>query len=144
MKCYSAREKERLGSRAALMIKGFGDHAANERTFLAWVRTAIATMAFGFLIERFDLFLKFASPVLVNSRPGGRGFANAAGLAFLVLGVAMIAVAALRFLRTAKMIDSQDVVANPGPRYDLALALLLVLLGCSLVLYLSRAVVQVQ
>ena len=40
------------------MIKHYSDHAANERTFLAWVRTAIAVMAFGFLIERFDLFLK--------------------------------------------------------------------------------------
>jgi uncharacterized membrane protein YidH (DUF202 family) len=36
------------------MIKRYSDHAANERTFLAWVRTAIAVMAFGFLIERFD------------------------------------------------------------------------------------------
>jgi putative membrane protein len=43
------------------MIKRYSDHAANERTFLAWVRTAIAVMAFGFLIERFDLFLKVAA-----------------------------------------------------------------------------------
>jgi putative membrane protein len=43
------------------MIKRYSDHAANERTFLAWVRTAIAVMAFGFLIERFDLFLLFAT-----------------------------------------------------------------------------------
>jgi len=42
------------------MIRNFREHAANERTFLAWVRTAIAVMAFGFLIERFDLFC--ASP----------------------------------------------------------------------------------
>jgi hypothetical protein len=38
------------------MIRNFGDHSANERTFLAWVRTAIAVMAFGFLVEKFDLF----------------------------------------------------------------------------------------
>ncbi len=31
------------------MIQRFSDHSANERTFLAWVRTAIAMMAFGFL-----------------------------------------------------------------------------------------------
>ena len=40
------------------MIKRHSDHAANERTFLAWVRTAIAVMAFGFVIEKFDLFLQ--------------------------------------------------------------------------------------
>ncbi|HXM85130.1 MAG TPA: DUF202 domain-containing protein, partial [Stellaceae bacterium] len=39
------------------MIEKYRDHAANERTFLAWVRTSIALMAFGFLIEKFDLFL---------------------------------------------------------------------------------------
>jgi putative membrane protein len=42
------------------MIKNYSDHAANERTYLAWVRTAIAVMAFGFLVEKFDLFVKFA------------------------------------------------------------------------------------
>ena len=42
------------------MIERYSDHAANERTFLAWVRTAIAIMAFGFLVEKFDLFLEIA------------------------------------------------------------------------------------
>jgi Domain of unknown function (DUF202) len=39
------------------MIQGYADHAANERTFLAWVRTGVAAIAFGFVIERFNLFL---------------------------------------------------------------------------------------
>ena len=39
------------------MIQGYADHAANERTFLAWVRTGIAVIAFGFVIEKFNLFL---------------------------------------------------------------------------------------
>ena len=34
------------------MIRNFSDHSANERTFLAWVGTAIAVMAFGFLVEK--------------------------------------------------------------------------------------------
>jgi putative membrane protein len=38
------------------MIIHFSDHAANERALLAWVRTAIAVMAFGFLVAKFDLF----------------------------------------------------------------------------------------
>ena len=42
------------------MIERYSDHAANERTFLAWVRTAIAIMAFGFVVEKFDLFLRIA------------------------------------------------------------------------------------
>jgi inner membrane protein YidH len=39
------------------MIRGYGDHAANERTFLAWLRTSIAVIAFGFVVEKFNLFV---------------------------------------------------------------------------------------
>ena len=124
------------------MIKRYSDHAANERTFLAWVRTAIAVMAFGFLIERFDLFLKFAAPQLAQQQlaPHGQAFANAAGLAFIGIGVAMIVLAGFRFVKTGKDIESDDQVASPGERFDIALAVLLGLLGVALFLYLSRAV----
>ena len=62
------------------MIKRYSDHAANERTFLAWVRTAIAVMAFGFLIERFDLFLLLATQQTSSQSLSlhGQRFANAA------------------------------------------------------------------
>ena len=46
------------------MIRGYTDFAANERTFLAWVRTAIAVIALGFVIERFNLFLLVMVPRL--------------------------------------------------------------------------------
>ncbi|MFZ3180231.1 MAG: DUF202 domain-containing protein, partial [Methylocystis silviterrae] len=39
------------------MIRDYTNIAANERTFLAWVRTGIAVIALGFVIERFNLFL---------------------------------------------------------------------------------------
>jgi uncharacterized membrane protein YidH (DUF202 family) len=42
-------------SRRYPVISGYSDHAANERTFLAWVRTGIATIAFGFVVEKFNL-----------------------------------------------------------------------------------------
>jgi putative membrane protein len=92
------------------MIKNFSDHSSNERTFLAWVRTAIAVMAFGFIVEKFDLFLELAAPALAGrtlSLPGQR-FGNIAGLALIVLGTAMVVIAAIRFLITAKNIDSED------------------------------------
>jgi putative membrane protein len=125
------------------MIKRFSDHAANERTFLAWVRTAIAVMAFGFIIERFDLFLLIAAPEL-NTRSfavHGQRFANIAGLVFIFVGVAMVVIAAVRFFKTAKAIDSEKEIVSGGSRLDLALAALLALLGLSLFLYMSRAVI---
>jgi putative membrane protein len=125
------------------MIKNFGDHSANERTFLAWVRTAIAVMAFGFIVEKFDLFLELAAPSLAGrtlSLPGQK-FGNIAGLALIVLGTAMVAIAATRFVIAAKNIDSEDLRHGAGSRIDMALAVLLVLLGCSLFIYLSHALV---
>jgi putative membrane protein len=123
------------------MIKRYSDHAANERTFLAWVRTAIAVMAFGFVIERFDLFLKYAAPQAAQKiSPHGGVFANAAGLAFVLLGIAIIVIAGWRFARTSKDIESENEVASPGERFDLALAGMIGLLGAALFLYLAHAV----
>jgi putative membrane protein len=120
------------------MIRNFADHSANERTFLAWVRTSIAVMAFGFLVEKFDLFLEQAGRSMSST---GQEFGPVAGLALIVLGAAMIAVSAIRFLATAKTIDSAEQQPGPGSRIDLALAGLLVLLGCALFVYLSHAIV---
>jgi putative membrane protein len=126
------------------MIKSFSDHAANERTFLAWVRTAIAVMAFGFLVERFDLFLQVAAPSLADRTLSlaGQEFGNLAGFTLIIMGTAMIPVAAARFLKTAKSIDSDQPHPSTGARVDVALAALLVLLGLSLVVYLSHAFVS--
>ena len=40
------------------------DHLANERTFLAWIRTSIGIMAFGFVVVKFSLFVKQISLIL--------------------------------------------------------------------------------
>jgi putative membrane protein len=125
------------------MIKRYSDHAANERTFLAWVRTAIAVMAFGFVIEKFDLFLSVAAPrgALPQIAPHNQAFANAAGLAFIAIGVITVIIAGLRFVATAKAIETDETVASPGERLDIALFVLIGLLGVSLFLYMLHAVV---
>ena len=117
------------------MIKRYSDHAANERTFLAWVRTAIALMAFGFVIERFDLILKYAVPPAAQEKisPHGGAFTDAAALVFIVL-------AGWRFVQTAKDVESDNEIANPGERFDMALSVLIGPLGAALFLYLSHAV----
>ncbi len=127
------------------MIRNFSDHAANERTFLAWVRTAIAVMAFGFLVAKFNLFLKIAAHSLARGRhaaavPGG-GFGNVAGIVLILAGTAMVAMAAVRFVRTGRAIDSREPGAE-GARMDLLLAGLMVILGIALVLYLSHTLLE--
>jgi putative membrane protein len=124
------------------MIKNFSDHAANERTFLAWVRTAIAVMAFGFLVERFGLFLELAAPTMSGRSvplPGQR-FSSIVGLTLIVLGTGMIALAGVRFVATARSIDSTTEQPGTGSRVDVALAALLILLGCAMFFYLWHAI----
>jgi putative membrane protein len=121
------------------MIRNFSDHAANERTFLAWVRTAIAVMAFGFVVERFGLFLETAAAaagghMAVRQAPR---FSGLAGLALIMLGLVMVAVATFRFIKTAREIDDAESHAGPGSRFDLLLAVLIFLMGGSLFAYLG-------
>ena len=53
----------------------------------------------------------------------------------------MVAIAAVRFLITARNIDSEDMRQGAGSRIDVALAALLILLGSALFIYLSHALV---
>lgn len=124
------------------MLEHYSDHAANERTFLAWVRTAIAVMAFGFLVARFNLFLRMAAQSL-SAHGGasivlhGSGFGGVAGVVLVAAGTVMILVAAIRFVRTARAIDSPT-SHHSGPRADLVLAVLMTLLGIAMLVYLSE------
>ena len=129
-----------------MTIRNYNEHAANERTFLAWVRTSIAVTAFGFLIERFDLFLEFAAHAAGNAEPQFRRseLGIIAGLVLIIAGVVMVILATLRFIRTARQIDSDEVFPGTGSRIDIALAALLTLLGTALFFYLYHAVTSQQ
>ena len=120
------------------MIERYSDHAANERTFLAWVRTAIAIMAFGFLVEKFDLFVEMAGRSAAGRLPslGGQTIGNIAGLFLFILGGATMVLAIVRFRRTARDIDSKDERHSSGERIDFTLAGLLVMLGAVIFVYL--------
>lgn len=121
------------------MIEHFSDHAANERTFLAWVRTAIAVMAFGFLVAKFDLFLKITARSLAGDHQNVAlprwDFGGAVGAVLIIAGTAMVVLAAIRFARARQAIDSADPHTDTTGA-DLALAAMMAALGLSLVLYL--------
>lgn len=75
------------------------DHLANERTFLAWVRTSIALLGFGVLIAKLR-FLEIAPHTGVRS--------TRLGLAFACVGVLTLLLAAWHYDRTRRMIDGGD------------------------------------
>ena len=107
------------------MIRGYSDHAANERTFLAWVRTAIAVIAFGFVIEKFNLFVLTVANA--NSLDAERRLqlerlsgplSRYDGLALILFGLVLVVVAATRFVRTERLLDDQKTHLPSGGRAE--------------------------
>ena len=125
------------------MIAGYTDHAANERTFLAWVRTAIVLLAFGFLLKRLYLFIQIAALTLhTKPPPVGAGLGESGGFGLLLAAVIIIIAATIRFVRTNRDIARAEFKPIEEARSDIGLAILLVLLGLAIALYLSHAIVS--
>jgi putative membrane protein len=92
------------------MIRSYNDHAANERTFLAWLRTGLSAVTLGIVVKKGSLLAAIASassPQLAGSVPDH--LSSYAGPALVGLGVGAIAAAAIRFVRTACRIDDESV-----------------------------------
>lgn len=84
----------------------FRDHAANERTLLAWIRTGIALMAFGFAIARFGLFLREVAKVGHVQVAHGMG-SGWFGVVLVVLGLVTNAAATTRYARVRRALQER-------------------------------------
>ena len=128
------------------MIDRYSDHSANERTFLAWVRTGIATIAFGFVVEKFNLFvLTLAEADSIDAARRAQlekfsgSFSHYDGLALLLVGMAIIAVSLVRFVRTTRLIDDQQNYSASSVRSELVLSVVLALIVATLTIHLAFA-----
>ena len=82
------------------------DHLANERTFLAWIRTSVAIMGFGFVVVKFALFIKQISLVLTTKQAvlPGKGYSNQIGILLVAIGVFMALYSYLRYRNTERQL----------------------------------------
>jgi putative membrane protein len=81
------------------------DHLANERTYLAWMRTSIGIMAFGFVVVKFSLFVKRISillghPVTVPNR----GYSAIVGIVLVLIGTITTIFSYIRYRQSEKQI----------------------------------------
>jgi putative membrane protein len=81
------------------------DHLANERTFLAWLRTGVATIVFGFAIGRFSIALR--EFMKLQGQPSTTpGFTTWLGIISAVGGVLLILAGLVRYRKTKMQLDS--------------------------------------
>ncbi len=114
-------------------------HMANERTFLAWIRTSIGIMAFGFVVEKFALFLKQLSYFLGKEViPPPRGYSSIFGIFLVALGALMGVLAFIRYKRVERQIDEDTY--SPSQILNVLLAISILAIGIFLVIYLIHSI----
>ena len=80
------------------------DHLANERTFLAWVRTSVAVVVFGFAIGRFAIALRQLAQ-FQGQAPKTTGLSVWMGMSSILAGVAMVVAGLMRYRRTRAQLE---------------------------------------
>jgi putative membrane protein len=108
------------------------EHLANERTFLAWLRTALAVLAFGFVLERMSLYMQYVLNVPLP--PHETAYAASLGRGMIWMGTGLIPLALWRYLDEAKNIDR-----GLPTRYRIWPVVLLAAIFVAIGLYLSLA-----
>ncbi|HEX9131101.1 MAG TPA: DUF202 domain-containing protein [Ktedonobacteraceae bacterium] len=110
------------------------DHLANQRTFLAWIRTGLATITFGFVVERFGLLLRELGIRTGLAEILPVHYSSFFGVSLTILGVVMMVVALFEFLRIRSSIDSERF--HPPAAFSVILTILASLIGTLLAIYL--------
>lgn len=86
------------------------DVLANERTFLAWIRTALALAGFGFVIARFALFTREFGILTHAARPES-GLSASLGGSMVIAGIVSAIYGSYRYVATARGLRDGRVVA---------------------------------
>jgi putative membrane protein len=115
-------EKPKSQRRSSARVR---DHLANERTYLAWMRTAIALMGFGVVIVR----LRLLNPPITNTPGNGWKL----GLIFSLVGLATVILSTYHYFAVRRDIDEDTY--EPADRWVLIFSLTITLLGAGVIYY---------
>jgi putative membrane protein len=115
---------------------GTSDYLAAERTFLAWIRTGLALMGFGFVVARFGLFLEVLRTGRANFQPQTYGLSFWFGTGLIVLGVFVNVASAWNHIRLIHHLQRGGPPAHRPSTLALAVSVILALLGLTMAIYL--------
>lgn len=111
---------------------------AAERTFLAWIRTGLALMGFGFVVARFGLFLHELA-ALRGGPPPSAGFSQWFGIGLIALGVLLTAASTGIHISTVRRLNEGEPFVGRPTWLGVTIALVLAVLGVWMSIYLVRA-----
>src|SRR5271170_7139544 len=112
---------------------------AAERTFLAWIRTGLALMGFGFVVARFGIFLQ--QLVLDRGYEPARstGASVVLGVCLVATGVVVCLVSAFHHVLLTRALKSGQAIPIRPSKLAIALAVTLAVVGLLMTLYLLNA-----
>ena len=119
------------------------DHMANERTFLAWVRTSIGIMAFGFVVEKFALFMKklplfFEKSKIYSPAPSTHEYSTLFGIVLVAMGAFMGLLSFVRYKKVEREINED--AYRPSIILDILVTIGILTIGIFLVFYMIHRV----
>ncbi len=112
------------------------DYFAAERTLLAWIRTGLALMGFGFVVARFGLFLRELQFARSDAPAQPYGLSFWFGTALIVLGIAVNVASARRHVLLVKELNRGGDAFRRPSSLGIGVAVVLAVLGAGLAIYL--------
>jgi inner membrane protein YidH len=109
---------------------------AAERTVLAWIRTGLSLMGFGFVVARFGLFLRQSAAASNAADVKSYGFSIWVGTAMVLAGVFVNLTSAIRHAQIIAGLNRGDEVVGRPSYTALAVAMMLAIVGLAMVIFL--------
>lgn len=115
------------------------DHLANERTFLAWIRTSIALIGFGFVIVKFALFVHQISLAMGGTQvPPAKGRSAIIGVVMIAFGAVIALLSYMRYRGIEKQLNNNEY--SPSPLLSMVVTVTIIIASLLLVIYLLPSI----
>jgi putative membrane protein len=118
------------------------EHLANERTLLAWIRTSIGIMAFGFVVVKFSLFVKQISLLLGKNEtiPIQHGYSAMIGILLVVVGAIVLLLSYIKYKQTEKQLKNESFKSSST--LILLITITILMISILLILYLIENAIR--